>query len=181
MRRPVVLLIMAWFSGQVFAAVNTDTTTFQANSRVIKSFSDEHGETTKHIPSIKKFDAGQYFYSQTLKYHDFVWSCKEYDDGGQCLDLTRSPRPPIRLVSFVHDRNDQSKIQADLVLLYNQQNDKKIELINLSEDRTARSKYQVSTLPVVVIVRGDEEIARKTGLETRQNMSNWIKHELSKP
>ncbi|GDY28202.1 hypothetical protein AHAT_40920 [Agarivorans sp. Toyoura001] len=181
MRRLVVLLIMAMLPSQVLASVNTETTTFRPNSRVIESFTDKYGVSTKQIPSLKKFDAGQYFYSQRLEYYEFIWSCKEYGDNGQCLDLVRSPRPPLRLVSFVHDRNDESKIQADLVMIYNQQNEKKIELINLSKDKSARSKYQVSTLPILLVVRGDKEIARKTGLETRQNMSNWIKHELGKP
>jgi len=165
--------------GTASALENTATTTFKANSSEVAHFKDQYGEMNKNVPCPCIFDKGRYFYQQEINVLGYIWGCREYNGEGLCLDITRRPPEPYKILAFVANWQDDSEIFADLVELYNTEHQQQIELINVDESPELLSQYHLTEVPVLLLLQDKHEVARLTGLHPRSQFSQWLEKKLN--
>ena len=46
--------------------------------------------------------------------------------------------------------------------------------VNIAEDEAGVERLKIRSIPVIIIFRGDEEVARKTGVQMPVELKEWI-------
>jgi hypothetical protein len=160
--------------GAATAFENTDTTTFKANSREVAHFQDQYGEMNKNVPCPCIFDQGRYFYQQEINAFGYVWSCREYNAEGLCLDIIRHLPEPYKILAFVANWQEDSEIFSDLIQVYNAEHQQQIELVNVDEQPALIEQYHLTEMPVLLLLKDQTETGRLTGLHSRSQFSQWL-------
>lgn len=92
-------------------------------------------------------------------------------------DVVHTCTPIYRIVKYRGDNCNPCKVLAPIfeeAKGRNTREDIEFHEVNIATDEAGVERLKIRSIPVIIIFKGDEELARKTGVQMPNELKEWI-------